>query len=87
MAERVVVTSSKKINAKNGYRRLAAPFDLQRVFAGVATWPEPQPRGQGERQRNSRGKQRHKRNDTGVTEARRFPLRAFTHHEQRELVG
>ena len=33
----------------------------------------------------SRGKRRNKRNDTGVTEARRFPLRAFTHHEQREL--
>ena len=33
------VTSSKKINAECGYRRLKVPFVTQRLFAGVATGP------------------------------------------------
>ena len=43
MAERVVVTSSKKNNAKSGYTRLSVPFETQRAFVAVATGPEHPP--------------------------------------------
>jgi hypothetical protein len=83
LAERVDVTSSKKINAECGYRRLKVPFDTQRLFAGVATGPEPPPPKANAAQMAGRGGGADKyRNESGDGTVMASDELSFTGHRQ-----